>query len=139
MRFSKTFMTALAALPLVAPSEAEALQKCKTYTKQISTDGRRDFAYAKACRMDNGVWEIVKLTAKRHETRNILAEHIYDDLFDKGYDVLVDARYDRDRYHTGYHSVRYSADYPRYYYNPKRHKRAKHAHYRADKHCNKHH
>jgi len=110
MKYSKSFMTALALLPLAttvaAPSTAKAKPSCKTYTKSISGYGKRETAYARVCRNHKDEWTFKRLSGS-HKARAKLAEHIYEDLWEKGYGILVDYidpydhHYDRnDRYHA---------------------------------------
>lgn len=121
MKFSKPFITALAMLPLLAPSEADAAQRCKTYTKTIRIDGQREIGYGKACQLERGVWEIVK-TSGIYEARDRVRDRIYEDLYSKYDDdtrvVIIDRDhdyYDRDRYDYGYSAARYYSGYPHNY------------------------
>ena len=91
MKHLKAFITALALLPLAtaaAPSTAEAKPRCKLYTKVINGPGKNEIASARVCRNNDDEWTFKKLSGTHH-ARAKLAEHIYEDLWDKGYGILV--------------------------------------------------
>ena len=140
MKFSKPFLLALAALPLattMAPAEAEAKPRCKLYNKVVSGSNGTDVASARVCRNNDDEWTFKKINGTSY-ARAKLAEHIYDDLWKKGYGVLVDyiAYDDRyyDRRYPRYYRDYYAARYDRYdYYRPYGH--AKHHKHKHGKKC----
>lgn len=107
-------IAAIAALPiLIIPSQSEAGQRCRTYTKTINVDGHREIGYGKACQLKNGLWEIVKVNGS-YEGRERLKRHIVDDLYDRGYELTG---YNDGHAHYGahaysYHNARYYSGYP---------------------------
>lgn len=131
MKHSKAFITALALLPLAttvaAPSPAEAKPRCKLYSKIINGPGKNEIASARVCRNNDDEWTFKKLSGS-HKARAKLAEHIYEDLWKKGYGILIDYidpydhHYDRnDRYHAanygGYkHAKRHAYIHHPYHY-----------------------
>lgn len=132
MKFSKTFMTALAMLPLATldPSPAEAGQRCKTYTKTIKIDGHREIGYGKACQLKNGQWEVVKISGS-YEGRDYIKHYIADDLYDRGYE-LAEYNSPGTRHNDGYHNARYYNGYP--YNQPRNYGQYKKHHKHSDKH-----
>lgn len=126
-------IAALAALPMIVPAQAEAREKCKQYTKTIRIDGSLELGVGKACRNENGSWRIVSLKGP-YEAQQRLKHHIYDDLHNDGYKVVViyddhDTHYYKPHY---YRSAYYHAPH---YYSKKAYKKARH-HYKQ---CRNHH
>lgn len=138
MKHKIFLIAALAALPLAIPANAEAGERCKTYTKHVRIDGRLEVGYGKAC-LSDGVWRIVKLSG-HNKARERIVERIYDDLYDDDVRVVI---VDRD-YHgpRPYYSTHVSYSKPYYYrhaYDYGRYKHAKKHYKKAKKHYRKHH
>lgn len=129
MTFSKPFIAALAALPLIAftPTQADASEnnsnaRCKTYTKTIYIDGNRTTGHGKACEQRDGTWKIVTLSGKEDFARDIILDRIYDDLYDDGYRVVV---YDTQYHEQRYYSPKYKQNFRTVYYAPRDYERYK--------------
>ena len=123
-----------AALPFFASTQAEA-ETCRRYTKTIYIDGKREVGFGRACRMDEGIWKIVKVKGP-HVVRDALSRHIYDDLHDDGYDVVSVHEY--HHYYPVYHVPRfaYFDKHKRYKHHKRYHRGYGKGHY---KHCRGHH
>lgn len=97
--------SALMGVSFFMPQTAEAYERCKTYSKTIWIDGQRETGYGKACEQHDGAWKIVKVSGSP-EARYVMRERIYDDLYDRGFQLVVVNNYSSPR--------RYYA--PPYYY-----------------------
>lgn len=106
-------VAAMAALPAFSPGEAEA-GSCKQYTKTIRIDGRLEVGVGQACERHDGDWEIVSLKGP-YQIQERLRHDIYDDLYDRGYRVIVvnNYGYARPYYRTRY--VDYYRSSPAYF------------------------
>jgi len=141
MKHKILLIAALATIPMLVPAQAEAGERCKTYTKPIRIDGRLEVGYGKACKRGD-TWEIVKLSG-HYKARDRILDRIYDDLDDYRV-VIVTNDYDRNYYdpHIYYsRHVSYSKPY-KYKHAYKHYKKAKKRHYKKHhdhRNCNGHH
>jgi hypothetical protein len=104
-------VAALAALPLISPGKAEAREYCREYTKTIRIGGQVEIGYGQACKRGGDTWEIVKLSGPGH-ARGAVRERIYDDLYDRGYRVIVVNDYDHPHYDRRVRYVDYDRSRP---------------------------
>ncbi len=100
-------LSALLAIPTLAPATAEAREYCREYTKTVSIGGRTEKAYGTACQQSNGSWEIKDVKGSNYG-RDQVRDVIYDDL---------KTRYGHGRYNDVVITERYHSPKPRYKYN----------------------
>jgi len=129
MKSKLLIIAAIAALPMLAPTTAQARDTCREYSKTIRINGHLEVGYGTACRRDRDTWEIVNLNG-RQRARNIVKDYIYHDLRDHGYRVVVldnhynDRRYNYDRgYYSSYRNAYY---YPKNYSHYKKKYKSSH-------------
>lgn len=124
-----TLLAAMVAAPLLMPTEALA-DRCKQYTKTIRIDGVLEVGVGKACERRDGDWEIISLKGP-WEIQNRLRDDIYDDLYDRGFRVMVVNNYGYSRPY--YHHPRVV------YYSPRHHSHSHKSHaYRVGYNSGKH-
>lgn len=79
-----TFGAAILALsPAIMPSEAQARQMCRDYTKTSWVNGRLHTGTAQACTYDQRYWNVTSINAPI-EQRSYLVSMIERDVFDLG-------------------------------------------------------
>ncbi len=121
MKHKLKLLTALAALPLMMAGEAQAGDRCKSYTTTIRIGGQAEIGVGKACERERNVWEIVNVGGSPR-ARDYMHNYIYDSLHDDNYRVIVVNNYDLHRrsYRPAYRPAYYG------FYAPARHYHDRH-------------
>lgn len=123
MKHKLKLLSALAILPLMAAGEAQAGDRCKSYTTTIRIGGKAEIGIGKACERERDVWEIVNVSGSPR-AREYMHDYIYDSLHDNNYRVIVVNNYDtyRRSYRPVYRPAYYSFYAPPRYYDHKHHR-----------------
>lgn len=96
-------VTTLVAIPILAPSQAQAKEEyCREYTKTVRVGERTEQAYGTACYRPDGSWEIINLEGSnygRDQVRDVMYQDLKHDYRHNPYkEVVVVERHNRPHY-----------------------------------------
>jgi len=128
----------LALSPLLSPSEAQARQMCRDYTKTSWVNGRLHTGTAQACTHDRRHWNVTSMRAPV-EQRSVLVSMIERDVYNLG-GINIAFTSVRDYSAPAVYGTRFTETRTRHVPVPvyQKHYKKPHPHYYG-KHKNKHH